>query len=62
MNHHFNLNERENGMNYERGGVAFVGCLILGSGIGMLFDNVSVGATIGLGVGFLSMAMFGRKK
>lgn len=44
VNHHFDLNERKNRMNYERGGIAFVGCLILGSGIGMLFDDVSAGS------------------
>lgn len=55
------ITERGGVMKYERGGTAFVGCLILGSGIGMLFDNVAAGSTIGLGIGFLAMAMFGRK-
>ncbi|HLR02186.1 MAG TPA: hypothetical protein VK111_05515 [Virgibacillus sp.] len=48
-------------MNYERGGVAFVGCIILGTGIGMLFDNAGAGGTIGVGAGFLAMAFLGRK-
>jgi len=49
-------------LNYERGGLAFVGCMILGTGIGMLLDNVGAGSTIGLGVGFLAMAFLGQKK
>lgn len=49
-------------MNYESGGLVFVGCLILGSGIGMLFDNVAAGGAIGMGVGFIAMAIFGRKR
>jgi len=49
-------------MNYERGGVAFVGCIILGTGIGMLFDSVGAGSTIGVGVGFIAMALLGKEK
>lgn len=49
-------------MGYERGGVAFVGCIVLGAGIGMLFDSVAIGGTIGVGVGFLLMAFLGGKK
>lgn len=48
-------------VNYERGGIAFVGCIILGAGIGMLFDNPGAGGTIGVGAGFLAMAVLGRK-
>lgn len=48
-------------MNYERGGVAFVGCIILGTGIGMLFDNAGAGSMIGVGTGFLAMALLGRR-
>jgi hypothetical protein len=48
-------------MNYERGGVAFVGCIVLGVGIGMLFDNPGAGSLIGVGVGFLAMALFGKR-
>ncbi|WP_196493825.1 hypothetical protein [Ornithinibacillus caprae] len=46
-------------MNYESGGVAFVGCIILGVGIGMALDHVAAGSVIGVGVGFLAMAFFG---
>ncbi len=49
-------------MDYERGGLAFAGGLFLGSGFGMLFDNVAAGATIGMGLGFLAMAFFGKRK
>ncbi|WP_188455960.1 hypothetical protein [Virgibacillus oceani] len=48
-------------MNRDGGGLAFVGCLILGSGIGMLFDNTAAGSTIGLGVGFLALAFFNKR-
>jgi hypothetical protein len=54
------LEERK--MNYERGGIAFVGCTVLGVGIGMLLDNPGAGALIGVGVGFLAMALFGKGK
>lgn len=49
-------------MNYGQGGIAFVGCLFLGSGVGMLVDNVAAGGAIGMGVGFLAMAVLGRKR
>lgn len=48
-------------MNYESGGIAFIGCMILGVGIGMLFDQTGAGSVIGLGAGFLAMAFFGKK-
>ena len=38
-------------------GVVFVGCLLLGMGIGFAVGNVVVGLFIGLGVGFLAMAI-----
>jgi len=50
-----------NDLNYERGGIAFVGCLFIGAGIGMLFDQVTAGGAIGLGAGFLAMALLGGK-
>jgi len=49
-------------MNYERGSIAFIGCIILGTGIGMLFDQTGAGSTIGVGAGFLAMVLFGKKK
>lgn len=42
-------------MNYERGGVVFIGCIILGVGLGLLFDKTGAGSMIGLGVGFIAM-------
>lgn len=44
-----------------RGGVAFVGCMILGTGIGMAFDQAGTGSVIGVGLGFLVMALLGKK-
>lgn len=49
-------------MNSQSGRFVFVGCIILGLGIGMLFDHTGVGVMIGLGVGFIAMALFSRKK
>lgn len=44
-------------MNSGRGSLAFVGCIVLGTGIGMLFNEAGIGAVIGLGLGFLLMAL-----
>ena len=38
-------------------GLVFVGCLILGLALGILAGNVAVGLLIGLGVGFIDMAI-----
>ena len=43
---------------YESGGTAFVGCIILGTGIGFAIDHVAAGAMIGVGVGFIVMSIF----
>ncbi|MCL6445955.1 MAG: hypothetical protein K6T83_21345 [Alicyclobacillus sp.] len=43
---------------YEAGGSAFVGCIIMGFGLGLLFGQVLAGSVIGLGAGFLAMALF----
>lgn len=39
--------------------VVFVGCLLIGAGIGNMFDNIEIGATtlIGMGVGFICMGV-----
>jgi len=37
-------------------GLAFVGCLFLGLGIGMLYGNAGGGVLLGLGAGFIVMA------
>lgn len=39
------------------GGVVFVGCMFVGAGIGMIFNNVQSGGAIGMGVGFLAMGV-----
>lgn len=44
----------------KRGGAAglvFVGCLLLGLALGLLFGNAAVGILGGLGVGFIAMAI-----
>ena len=38
------------------GGVMFVGCMLIGGGIGMLLGNVAAGGAIGMGVGFATQA------
>lgn len=38
------------------GGLIFVACLFLGGGLGSMLGNVSIGAMIGMGIGFLAMA------
>lgn len=48
-------------MNYSRGGLVFVGCLLLGVGIGMMLGEQQIGAVIGLGVGFIAMAFMANK-
>lgn len=42
---------------YAASGAAFTGCIILGTGLGMAFDNAGVGAVIGTGLGFLVMSI-----
>jgi len=49
-------------LNNRYGGVAFVGCMFLGIGIGMLVDSVGAGTLIGMGTGFLAMAILGKKR
>ncbi|MFD2759957.1 hypothetical protein [Lentibacillus juripiscarius] len=48
-------------LNYERGGIAFTGCLFVGIGIGMMAGDTGVGVMLGMGVGFLAMALFGKR-
>ena len=46
----------------ERGEYVFLGCMFIGAGVGYLIDNFLAGATIGMGVGFLSMLFFKANK
>lgn len=46
------------GIDYEAGGIAFVGCILVGVGLGLLFHQLIPGAVIGTGVGFIVMALF----
>lgn len=39
------------------GGSLFVGCIIIGLGIGLLLGNAAAGVLIGLGVGFIVMGL-----
>ncbi|WP_167374925.1 hypothetical protein [Gottfriedia luciferensis] len=39
------------------GGVVFVGCMFLGGGIGSLLNDSHSGWLIGMGVGFLGLAL-----
>ena len=40
------------------GGMIFVGCLMLGMGIGFLYNQIVVGLFIGMGAGFIFGAIF----
>ena len=40
----------------------FVGCMILGAGIGALAGNTGTGSVIGMGVGFLLVGVLSYKK
>ncbi len=40
-------------------GLSFVACILFGGGIGLLFDRPDVGGSIGVGTGFLVMALIG---
>ena len=43
----------------EAGGLVFVGSLMIGIGLGILYGNTAVGTLVGLGVGFI---LFGVMK
>ncbi len=40
----------------EVSGIAFVGSILVGIGLGMLYGRTGVGALLGIGVGFILMA------
>lgn len=39
------------------GGIVFVGCMFLGGGLGSLFGEPQSGWLIGMGAGFIGMAL-----
>ncbi|WP_179194888.1 hypothetical protein [Bacillus sp. EAC] len=47
-------------MDYKKsgiGGIVFVGCMFLGGGLGSLFNDPHSGWLIGMGAGFLGLAL-----
>lgn len=40
------------------GGLVFVGCIIIGLGVGILVEQAAAGVLLGVGIGFLGMAFF----
>lgn len=42
---------------YAASGTAFIGCVITGVGLGLVFDNAGAGSVLGTGVGFLVMSI-----
>jgi hypothetical protein len=42
----------------EKSGIAFIGLLLLGVGIGAIAGDVKVGSAIGLGAGIIAIALF----
>lgn len=42
-------------------GLSFIACILFGTGIGLLFNRPDVGAPIGVGAGFLVMALIGAR-
>lgn len=45
-------------LGYEVGGIAFVGSILIGVGLGMYYGQTAVGSLLGVGVGFILMAIF----
>lgn len=43
-------------------GLVFVGCLMVGTAVGFALGQLLVGAVVGLGVGFIGMAWFIKRK
>ncbi len=42
---------------YQIGGYLFVGCMFIGMGIGKLVGSYGIGMYLGMGVGFICMAI-----
>ena len=47
--------------NYFAGSYVFAGCLMVGIGLGLLFNQVAAGTTIGLGIGLILMGVLNKK-
>ncbi|AIW84480.1 putative membrane protein [Bacillus mycoides] len=43
--------------NWGIGGLVFVGCMFLGGGVGSILGDTHVGWLIGMGAGFIGMAL-----
>lgn len=43
------------------GGLVFVGCLFIGTGLGIYYGRPDVGSLLGLGVGFLAYGVMRSK-
>ena len=43
-------------------GYIFLACILIGLGLGILFNQTVVGVLIGVGVGFLALFIVKRKK
>ncbi|MBU2649669.1 MAG: hypothetical protein KKA81_01930 [Bacteroidetes bacterium] len=39
------------------GGLIFTGCMFIGIGLGFFYHNIVVGSLIGMGTGFIGMAV-----
>lgn len=55
-----NTENEKNKLENRIGGLVFVGCLMLGVGIGFIKHAVHIGAVIGMGVGFIAWQLSGR--
>ncbi|CDQ41135.1 MULTISPECIES: hypothetical protein [Virgibacillus] len=42
-------------------GLTFVTCLLLGTGVGMLFGQLEAGGAIGLGLGIITIGVFRKR-
>lgn len=54
------MSTKKSDREYSAGGVAFVGSMLLGLGLGLWFDHAISGLLAGSGVGFIAMAFFAQ--
>ena len=55
-------NMQKKDQDYERSGIAFVGFLFVGLALGIYYNQTAVGVLMGLGLGFIAMALLKGKK